>query len=52
MDVDGDGWLDFVTGGAWYKNPGKRGMFERIVFDPDLRKVHDVVTLMLMATGL
>jgi hypothetical protein len=44
MDVDGDGWLDFVTGGAWYKNPGEKGgMFERIVFDPVLRKVHDVV---------
>lgn len=21
-DVDGDGWLDFIAGGTWYKNPG------------------------------
>ena len=20
MDVDGDGWIDFVAGGAWYRN--------------------------------
>jgi len=22
FDVDGDGWIDQVSGGAWYKNPG------------------------------
>ena len=22
-DIDGDGWQDIVTGGWWYKNPGK-----------------------------
>ena len=44
-DVDGDGWLDFITGGAWYKNPGKPPFekFERILFDPNLSAVHDVV---------
>lgn len=44
LDVDGDGWLDFVAGGAWYRNsrnPDKP--FERIVFDPDLAAVHDIV---------
>jgi hypothetical protein len=44
IDVDGDGNMDFVTGGAWYRNPGKTDkLFERIVFDPELNAVHDVV---------
>jgi hypothetical protein len=45
LDVDGDSWLDFVTGGAWYRNTGQplATPFERIVFDPDLSAVHDVV---------
>ena len=45
MDVDGDGWIDFVTGGAWYRNTGKPRTepFERIVFDKDLASVHDLV---------
>lgn len=44
-DVDGDGWLDVITGGAWYKNPVKPPFekFQRIVFDPNLSAVHDVV---------
>ena len=35
LDVDGDGWVDFVTGGAWYRNTGqpRTELFERIVFD-------------------
>ncbi len=44
LDVDGDGWLDYVTGGAWYRNsrdPEKP--FERIVFDPELKDCHDLV---------
>jgi FG-GAP-like repeat len=45
LDVDGDGWVDFVTGGAWYRNTGKPRTepFERIVFDKDLEAVHDLV---------
>ncbi len=44
LDVDGDGWIDFVTGGGWYRNPGKPGQaFERIIFDAQLKAVHDVV---------
>jgi hypothetical protein len=44
LDVDGDGLPDFVTGGAWYRNPGDPAqLFERIPFDPELRSVHDVV---------
>lgn len=45
LDVDGDGWIDFVAGGAWYRNTGnpRQEPFQRIVFDPDLAAVHDVV---------
>lgn len=43
FDVDGDGWVDFVAGGAWYQNsrdPNKP--FTRHVFDRRLRAVHDL----------
>jgi hypothetical protein len=45
IDVDGDGWLDHVAGGVWYRNPGKPRIeaFERIVFDKQLNAVHDLV---------
>jgi hypothetical protein len=45
IDVDGDGWVDHVSGGVWYRNPGKprEQPFERIVFDKDLAAVHDLV---------
>lgn len=45
LDVDGDGHIDFVTGGVWYRNSGDphNMPFDRIVFDPDLGSVHDVV---------
>lgn len=44
FDVDGDGWIDFVAGGAWYQNsrdPNKP--FTRHVFDRRLKAVHDLV---------
>ena len=46
LDVDGDGWLDFVAGGAWYRNSRKPSLkpFKRFVFDKKLTDVHDVVT--------
>ncbi len=45
LDVNGDGWIDFVTGGAWYENPQKPGerSFRRHVFDPELKAVHDLI---------
>jgi len=45
FDVDGDGWVDHVSGGVWYRNTGKprEEPFERIVFDKDLAAVHDLV---------
>jgi hypothetical protein len=53
IDVDGDGWLDHVTGGVWFRNTGKprTESFERIVFDKDLRAVHDLVAGDLDADG-
>jgi hypothetical protein len=44
LDVDGDGLVDFVAGGAWYRNSGDLSRpFERIFFDPELVGAHDVV---------
>ncbi|MCU0522835.1 MAG: VCBS repeat-containing protein [Anaerolineae bacterium] len=44
IDVDGDGWVDFVAGGAWYRNSRHPDVpFTRFVFDPALTGVHDVV---------
>jgi len=45
LDVDADGWIDFVAGGAWYRNTGRPRTepFQRIVFDQGLGTVHDVV---------
>jgi hypothetical protein len=44
MDVDGDGWIDIVAGGAWYRNSRDPDRpFERFVFDPELTAAHDIV---------
>ncbi|HYE18732.1 MAG TPA: VCBS repeat-containing protein [Tepidisphaeraceae bacterium] len=45
VDVDGDGWVDHVAGGVWYRNTDKprEQAFERIVFDAELKSVHDLV---------
>ena len=52
FDVDGDGYVDFVTGGAWYRNARDPAEpFERIVFDADLAGVHDVVAADLDGDG-
>jgi hypothetical protein len=52
FDVDGDGYVDFVAGGAWYRNsrdPDKA--WERLVFDAELTAVHDVVAADLDGSG-
>jgi hypothetical protein len=53
LDVDGDGWVDHVSGGVWYRNGGdpRNQPFERIVFDKDLSAVHDVVIADLDGDG-
>jgi CubicO group peptidase (beta-lactamase class C family) len=45
FDVDRDGWIDHVAGGVWYRNTGRPRAepFERVVFDPALNAVHDLV---------
>jgi hypothetical protein len=44
LDVDGDGFPDLVAGGAWYRNSGSLARpYERLVFDPELEAVHDLV---------
>jgi hypothetical protein len=53
LDVNGDGWTDFVAGGAWYENPHKPRdrPFVRHVFDPRLRAVHDLIVGDLVGDG-
>lgn len=29
IDVDGDGWIDQISGGTWFRNPGKERVKER-----------------------
>jgi hypothetical protein len=45
LDVDGDGWLDLVCSGVWFRNPGSRGEqpWERLEFAKDTSGAHDVV---------
>jgi hypothetical protein len=45
LDVNGDGWVDFVTGGVWYENSGtpRDRSFVRHVFDAGLEAVHDLI---------
>ena len=52
LDVDGDGWPDLVTGGAWYRNSRHpERPFERIAFDASLKGVHDVLAADLDGDG-
>ena len=45
LDVDGDGWIDFVCSGVWYRSTGKprEQQFERIVFDANAAGAHDIL---------
>jgi hypothetical protein len=53
LDLTRDGWVDFIAGGAWYRNPGRPagGPFERFAFDADLQAVHDVLLADLDGDG-
>jgi hypothetical protein len=52
IDVDQDGWMDVVTGGAWYRNPRRTDrLYTRISFDADLTGVHDVKAADLNGDG-
>ena len=45
MDVDGDGWIDLVGSGVWFRNTGnpREQQFERILFDNEGSGAHDIV---------
>lgn len=52
LDIDGDGHLDVVSGGGWYRNsqdPGKP--FERFVYDADLDGSHDIIAADMNGDG-
>ena len=44
VDVTGNGWIDFVAGGAWYENSTdpRETPFRRHVFDEQLSGIHDI----------
>jgi FG-GAP-like repeat len=47
LDVDGDGWVDIVCSGVWYRNPGNpakhTGQWERFVFAKNAAGAHDIL---------
>jgi hypothetical protein len=45
LDVDGDGWLDLVCSGVWYRNPGnpREGKWERVEFAKNAAGAHDII---------
>jgi hypothetical protein len=45
LDVNADGWIDFVSCGAWYENPQspRDRPFVLRVFDANLQAVHDLI---------
>lgn len=45
LDVDGDGWMDLVCSGVWYRNPGmpREQPFQRIVFAENAAGAHDIL---------
>jgi hypothetical protein len=53
LDVDRDGKIDFVAGGAWFRQPAdsKAGPWPTIVFDEKLASVHDVIAADLDGDG-
>ena len=53
LDVTGDGRLDVIAGGVWYRNTGGYSMpFERHVFDADLEAIHDIVAADIDGDGI
>jgi hypothetical protein len=46
LDVDHDGWVDFVCSGVWYRNTGKprTEQFERFIFDAHAAGAHDLIS--------
>lgn len=52
FDVDGDGWIDQVSGAAWYKNTGKPREQEFIKYpNTVIERSHDVVSVDIDGDG-
>jgi len=52
LDVDHDGWIDFVCSGVWFRNTGKPDQpFERIVFADKVAGAHDIVVADMNGDG-
>ena len=53
IDVDQDGRIDFVAGGAWYRQPDdpRAEGWLRHVFDENLTAVHDIISADLTGDG-
>ncbi len=45
IDIDGDGWVDLVCSGVWFRNPGnpREGKWERFEFAKNAGGAHDIV---------
>jgi len=52
IDADGDRWVDFVVGGAWYRNPRtpRTKPFEKHTFH-NVPRVHDIVATDINGDG-
>ncbi len=47
LDVDGDGWVDLIAGGVWFRNPQNpaESNFTRYIYDDSIRhEIHDIIT--------
>ena len=53
LDVDGDGRIDLICSGVWYRNTGKPATepFERIVFADHAAGAHDIVAADMNGDG-
>jgi hypothetical protein len=52
FDVDGDGWIDQVSGAAWYKNTGKPREQEFVKYpNAVIERSHDVVSVDIDGDG-
>lgn len=45
IDVDGDGWIDLVCSGVWFRNPGnpREGKWQRYEFAKSAAGAHDII---------
>ena len=54
LDVDGDGWVDLIAGGVWFRNSRDpaNSNFTRYIYDDSVRyEIHDIITADLDGDG-